>query len=67
VTGACPAHDKSVSSGLDNLLFCLVFLTCAALPEPLVAAAGLRVGNEERKNARNKQSVGESEIESGTC
>jgi len=37
------------------------------LPEPLVAAAGLRVGNEERKNARNKQSVGESEIESGTC
>lgn len=22
MTGACLAHDKSVSSGLDNLLFC---------------------------------------------
>lgn len=67
MTGACPAHDKSVSSGLDNLLFCLVFFSCFSLPEPLLAAAGFRIGNEKRKSARSEQSAGESEIESGTC
>lgn len=56
MTGACPAHDKSVSSGLDNLLFCLVIFFVPLLSESFLAAAGFRIGKDKRKTARIKQS-----------
>ena len=65
MTAACPAHDKSVSSGLDNLLFCLA-LFVPSLPESLLVVAGVRIGTDKRKTASSTRSVDESEIESKT-